>query len=296
MGDSNLSFIGIGAQKAGTSWLFKQFEKSNQIELPPIKELHYFDRGKNYPSRNHKSESKLYKRLFNLKWTRSAIRTLQNNKSDREWYKNWFFSEYNDKWYLSLFKDYTKTTGEITPAYAILNENDVYRMSKLLGSKTKIIFMLRHPVERSWSSFKYRFKRNEKLFEDHDFAKKYFLSEEHLVRCDYVRTINLYKKYFDSVFIGFFDAIVENPELLLQNIFEYLELDIEEINTFSGLTERVNTSKSIRMPNELRSFLEEMHKEKIVLLSSLYGEYFKKWENPTSYPEKKYFSPSLVVS
>ena len=38
-------FIGIGAQKGGTSWLHTNLEKHPQIWLPPMKELHYLDQG-----------------------------------------------------------------------------------------------------------------------------------------------------------------------------------------------------------------------------------------------------------
>lgn len=36
-------FIGIGAQKAGTTWLYKNLKQHPNIWLPEIKELHYFD-------------------------------------------------------------------------------------------------------------------------------------------------------------------------------------------------------------------------------------------------------------
>ena len=37
-------FLGIGAQKAGTTWLALNLGVHPQVWLPPIKELHYFDR------------------------------------------------------------------------------------------------------------------------------------------------------------------------------------------------------------------------------------------------------------
>jgi hypothetical protein len=37
-------FIGIGAQKAGTTWLYKMLAQNPSIWLPPFKEVHFFDR------------------------------------------------------------------------------------------------------------------------------------------------------------------------------------------------------------------------------------------------------------
>jgi hypothetical protein len=36
-------FLCIGAQKAGTSWLYQNLQEHPGIWLPPIKEIHYFD-------------------------------------------------------------------------------------------------------------------------------------------------------------------------------------------------------------------------------------------------------------
>ena len=106
-------------------------------------------------------------------------------------------------------------------------------MSKLLGANTKIIFLVRHPVERAWSN-SYKYKYGIKNFNEGnlDHIKTYLTTNEQLSKSNYLDTINLYKKYFDSVFIGFFDVIKENPKQLLKDIFEYLELDIKEVTAF----------------------------------------------------------------
>lgn len=36
-------FIGIGAPKAGTTWLYYQLKDHPDLWLPPVKELHYFN-------------------------------------------------------------------------------------------------------------------------------------------------------------------------------------------------------------------------------------------------------------
>src|SRR5438132_13721254 len=42
-GDACPDFLCVGAQKAGTSWLYRQLERHPDFWMPPVKELHYFD-------------------------------------------------------------------------------------------------------------------------------------------------------------------------------------------------------------------------------------------------------------
>ena len=42
-GDASPDFLCVGAQKAGTSWLYRQLEPHPDFWMPPVKELHYFD-------------------------------------------------------------------------------------------------------------------------------------------------------------------------------------------------------------------------------------------------------------
>ena len=292
---SKINFIGIGAQKSGTSWLYKQFDKSDQINLPPLKELHYFDSSTDYPSPNFLAETNLTSRLLNPKWTIKALHKVKREKENRDWFKKWFFSDYNDEWYLSLFQDFDKCVGEMTPAYAILSEEDVANMIKLLGPETKIIFMLRNPIDRAWSSYKYMNRKEQYTSSDFEEAKSFLYSEYQTLRSNYFNTIELYKKYFKSIFIGFFDAIVENPRALLYDVFQYLELDTSEIEYFADLDKRINTSKNIKMPQDIELLLKNMYSQPISELASRYGGYFKKWDTPDSLSETHDFKQSLII-
>ena len=37
------TFICIGAQKAGTTWLYENLSRHPDVVMPPMKEIHYFD-------------------------------------------------------------------------------------------------------------------------------------------------------------------------------------------------------------------------------------------------------------
>jgi hypothetical protein len=43
-GNPQPDFFCVGAQKGGTSWLYQQLQSHPDFWMPPIKELHYFDK------------------------------------------------------------------------------------------------------------------------------------------------------------------------------------------------------------------------------------------------------------
>lgn len=274
---STVDFIGIGAQRSGTSWLYNQFIKSDQIEVFPLKEIHYFDRSTTYDSPNFLSKEKLIHRLLDLKWVLKSTLLIKKKRKHFNWYWNFLFSNYNDDWYLSLFENIDKCKGEITPSYSILEENDIIKMRTLLGSNTKLIFMIRNPVDRAWSSYKYWHRGKYVKNLDINHAKRFFLSDHQKLRSDYIRTLENYKKHFDSVCVCFFDAILDNPQGLLEGILEYLELDEKEVYTMDDVGDQVNRSKNKDMPDEIFEFLNTLYKDEIRKLIDFFGSYTANW-------------------
>ena len=125
-----IDFIGISAQKSGTTWLHRRLSELTEFCLPPIKEIHYFDRFNKYPSPSQLGDASFVNRLINIKRTTKsisrALRSInQGKKKEVKWLFKYYYKNYDDDWYLSLFEDYKGITGEITPSYSILNEEDV---------------------------------------------------------------------------------------------------------------------------------------------------------------------------
>ena len=56
IGDARPDFLCVGAQKAGTSWLYRQLELHPDFWMPPMKELHYLD-SLNRTKRHHPPRS-----------------------------------------------------------------------------------------------------------------------------------------------------------------------------------------------------------------------------------------------
>ena len=153
-------FICIGAPKSGTTWLYQNLNKHPSIWLPPVKELHYFDAL--FPLNRYADIKSNPKGLFGL-FKRHSRRIILRGfyqalrrKSVKElvWVYRYFSGRPSDDWYLSLFKQPEGIlTGDLTTDYCALSEEAVVKVKSLLPD-TKIIFLMRNPVDRAWSHTK----------------------------------------------------------------------------------------------------------------------------------------------
>ena len=125
-------FVGIGAQKAGTTWLGHNLQLHPEIWMPGIKELHYFNERINDPKN---PISRLYAKItgegtVNRRWRRQVRSRLQRhrNRFSREeflWDLKYYAGAPGDGWYASLFEPGRgKVKGEITPAYSTLGRDE----------------------------------------------------------------------------------------------------------------------------------------------------------------------------
>ncbi|MEO9476659.1 MAG: sulfotransferase domain-containing protein [Cyclobacteriaceae bacterium] len=280
-----INFLGIGMQKAGTTWLFNNLKSIPEFDLPPLKEIHYFDRDKAYHSKNKLAQTKLWKRLINPKYLYEAIVTLAmtvfTDYKSFCFYKKWFFTDYTDKWYMSLFDHFSGYKGEITPSYSILDKKDVERIYQLMPN-VKLVLILRNPIERAWSH--YRFKtRKFKNFNVENVNNteiiKFLDAERQSSRSDYIRTL----KNFSSVFpkhqllICFFDAIDDNPKGLLNDIIKHITGKTSISTSHLNLAKRANKSRDVNCPKEIEQYLKNRYHDQIKELSELHGGYFTKW-------------------
>src|SRR4051812_7911904 len=136
-------FICIGAQKAGTGWLYEQLRSHPDFWMPPLKEVHYFDRiTKSRAGRDEKLPDRLEGVVARDERDREFIATMQ--KLDAR-------SEIDFATYAALFQPKRSLiAGDITPGYSTLSDDIVRRISAAFP-KSKVIFIARDPVERAWS-------------------------------------------------------------------------------------------------------------------------------------------------
>mgnify|MGYP001792863338 CR=1 FL=1 len=290
--DARPMFLGIGANKAGTSWVHSQLSKHPQIWVTPVKEVHFFDRSPIYPSPNYCSRSSPLSRILNADtWERERIKkslkiifkSVFNGKIDESiWWTHWSFGYYNEAWYQKLFPTNTAhfTYGEITPSYSILEEQDISNI-KRINAGMKLLFFIRNPIDRAWSSIRHSVdigKLNINL-DAHEQIIEALKQPRVVMRGDYERTLENYLKYFDSsqILICFYEAIQEDPIGLMSGITQFLGVDYFEEKAVDNKS-RVNVSSSYLMPAVVKDYLCKQYSPMINRLSQTLGSYAKVWE------------------
>ena len=154
VGSQHPSFLGIGAQKAGTTWLYQNLKAHPGVALPPEKELHFFDEKR--AARGSVLGRILGKTTEAARWRRQFRRHARRvartaSLADVGWLGRYFFGAWDDAWYGSLFAPASdRTTGEVTPSYAVLDSEQVARARQLIPD-ARIVFLMRNPIERAWS-------------------------------------------------------------------------------------------------------------------------------------------------
>jgi Sulfotransferase family len=283
--------LGIGAHKAGTTWLWSMLRAHPGIWTAPLKELHYFDRSLRYASANFLAADSLLERLVsraphNREFRRTCAPQLSRAIRTRDWpllrwYTRYYFGGRGDRWYLSLFAEGSgRLCGEVTPAYAMLEAEDVARIHRL-APNVKIIFLLRNPVERAWSHI--RFEWMEGRFTGmHDLAQVRQLIEHPGVtlRGDYLRTLEIWESKFprEQMFIGFFDDIMAQPSRLLRQVYSFLGLQISDVISIPG-NRKVHASHELDMPAEIRRYLARKYLPDLEKLSVRFGGHAQLWHS-----------------
>ncbi|MBE9043860.1 sulfotransferase [Pleurocapsales cyanobacterium LEGE 10410] len=280
--------LGIGSQRAGSTFITELLNQHPEIAIHPLKELHYFDT------------------VFGLR-NESVLKEFSQAQFDREINKVCNakdLSFVNPKWqwylktnqqllktsvskikYLDLFANVTnidniKFTGECTPEYMLLNLSQIEVMKSIVGD-AHIIIMCRNPVKRMISSFRLLlegFKQNmSHTQESYDafFLKLINNNDNWIVRQmnynNYSKIIDYYSKVFDKVLYLSYDDLIDNPQNILDLLSQFVDLDFSSKNMISLFNKKINSLSLKYSPNALvRSKLENLLENQIEDLNSLF--------------------------
>ena len=150
----------LGANKAGTTWLYNYLARHPQCRLPSIKELHYFDAysfGRLAAERARIADrrSSLADDLANAEGSRAKAKAAQLQEID-DWAKVIAQDSRDDDAYRSFLFSRTKDArlvADVTPAYALLPEPVLAQMQALAKS-VRFLYILRDPIDRLWSNIR----------------------------------------------------------------------------------------------------------------------------------------------
>ncbi|HEX3653925.1 MAG TPA: sulfotransferase [Rhizomicrobium sp.] len=145
-------FLCVGMHKGGTRWLFDQLQHHADFWMPPLKELHYLERG------DKKGKNALQALEFAL--GQSQRRKKQSNTS-REWddrdiaFLREMASGHKKPLDLCAYGQMFRhkgalISGDITPHYCDLEE-DIVRLLRQEFPDLRIVLLVRDPIKRAWS-------------------------------------------------------------------------------------------------------------------------------------------------
>lgn len=218
-------FVCIGAQKAGTTWLYENLNSHPEVWMPPVKELHYFNRVRANEELLGDWDMPHPEGIYNRYIKHRFPPSLNNIR----WLRQYYCYRLSKEWYLSLFDEkYSmgKVCGDITPGYSTLDRSGVNYAQKVLGRETTIIFILRNPIERSWSAAKMMFRYYKKNYESSSYGEiTALLKKPHITLCsDYANIIRRWQDCFQNMRVLTYDRICVSPADFLEEISNLLEI------------------------------------------------------------------------
>ena len=249
-------FLVVGAQRSGTSWLYFTLKRHPELWLPPIKELHYFDKlaGRTW------EDQRQWRRAWSARW---SIRDF--------WILRYFLHDDSEDWYASLFhqaQQKGRVAGEITPAYATLDE-ETFRRIRGMNRDIKIVFIMRDPVERAWSAIRRSVSRKKRSQDSVTLRKVVAMLRRpnSAARSAYIDTIMRLEAVFPAsqLHFCFFDDLRDRPEKFLSDILEFLKVDVDEAKKIL-LPPMIKSSGSRSIPPELEV---EMAKQYLPMIREL---------------------------
>ncbi|UZJ38143.1 sulfotransferase family protein [Prosthecochloris sp. SCSIO W1103] len=198
------NFIIVGAAKSGTTSLAKYLNQHPDIFIPEKKELRYFVKNtllsvsRKDPSFNYIRKSSVFD--FSV--------------------------------YLSYFNGrFEKMLGEASVHYLYNYEEAIKRIKRRLGD-VKIIVVLREPVSRAVSNWKYQDKdflpfKESVLMEEKRMSVGYNSFWFYKSQGFYGRQVEAYINAFDDVKIVIYDDFVNDPLNVVLDLYAFLGVDCE---------------------------------------------------------------------
>lgn len=173
-------FLSVGAMKAGTTFLFNAFSQHPDLYFTPEKELHFFAQtsGLSAELRRPILRSKfgaLRERRFepgdilSFDFRRHRLSMVMHNRfaklQDAEkvreivrWYADRYLTNpVNDEWFGRVFENAgNRYACDFSNYHAILGDSG-WKHAKSMCGELKVLYTLRHPVQRLWSHIKFHF-------------------------------------------------------------------------------------------------------------------------------------------
>lgn len=280
-------FICVGAQKAGTQWLYDQLSWHPAFWMPPVKELHYLDHGSF--DRHRRSAKSLRRRatvglaIVNAVREKRSYRPLVRRDLDfLDSYAALLASERIDlDGYAALFAPKGgDIAGDITPGYSRLDEGEAARFAAHFPA-TRVIYIARDPIERLWSHLMMTARRNKSL-ERITLERTVKFARRPMVRlrCTNTEVVRRWRDQVGSERFGLFlfDDIRDDPRAARAAIIGFLGADPAlPSGPLPPDFNRKSRERKLAMPDDVRAALVAEFAGELQESAEIFGGAATRW-------------------
>lgn len=292
-------FICIGAQKAGTSWLYSVLAGDNRLQMPMfLKEVHFFD----YVHGNavlinrwratwlrRLAKEKRFKDVLAAYLHHGAAHVFPNRELRPLFHQvSLCLRRLDDSWYV----DYLRCDGskvfsvDITPCYAVVDREGFAHMARV-SDNLKLLFILRDPVDRIRSAIiqdvKNRSDAEEqmhKLVRESAVELKRRADSRHIRRrSDYLATLREIAGagLMDHLKIVFYSDIVSAPVDVIDDVYAHMGLERHE-DVDSAIGRFVHRSPSVRIAEDFFDVMRPMYAPMLAAIDREYVRLPNEWK------------------
>jgi hypothetical protein len=263
-----VDFLGIGAQKAGTSWLHRNLSHHPQIWFPIVKEVHYFDTVHlDFATEKEHIHRRASRHLERLEASSLPEPVKQRRRDYLQRLTDPAFLN-TDAWYRHVFSaaPKRKKAGEITPIYCAIGSAGIRHVKSMLPD-VRLIYIIRDPFDRSISSLRMWMDRTDEA------QNRIIKGRLFRARGNYAEHIPLWDAAFGERILYLpFGWIKAQPGRVLRSVEEFLELDA--YSGYPKLETTVHPTRKIEIEPKVAAALKREAEPQNRYLKERFGEAF----------------------
>lgn len=245
--------LGLGAQKAGTTWLHHRLREHPDCHAFPLKEVHYFD--------TINGQSRL-----GFNFTQKRLEALARDGNQRDYDRVSRLGELlhsgggDHQGYIDLLTEGLASGSvalDVTPSYALLPDDQFAHLAQM--NQVRFLFIMREPIARFWSGIRMLTKQNQGDTDGFERAAQTFVdralmtpddiwAERAFARSDYSETLGKLTRHVpaDRRLVLFFEDLFSGHTM--DRIWAFLDVSPMPL---TNIEPRLEGTKASMRPDQI---------------------------------------------